>query len=188
MGDASDEEAKLIQKAAAGDMDSFAALYLRHLDPIYRYLYFRIGDELEAQDLAEQVFLQAWEALPGYRERGARLNHWLYRIAHNLVIDYHRKGKFVVTQELEEEAGWQNQPPSSLEQLIEKEEAAELAVAIQKLPELHQQVIILRFVEGLKHAEIARIIEKSEIACRVIQYQALTALNRVLSKTLESDP
>jgi RNA polymerase sigma-70 factor (ECF subfamily) len=188
MGDASNEEARLIQKAASGDMDSFAVLYLRHLDPIYRYLYFRIGDEQEAQDLAEQVFLQAWEALPGYRERGSRLRHWLYRIAHNLVIDFHRKGKFVVSQGLDEEEGWHGQPPSSLEQLIKKEEAAELAAAVQKLPEIHQQVIILRFVEGLKHAEIARIVEKSEIACRVIQYQALAALNRILSKTLESDP
>jgi RNA polymerase sigma-70 factor (ECF subfamily) len=188
MGDASEGEASLIQKAASGDMDSFAVLYLRHLDSIYRYLYFRIGDELEAQDLAEQVFLQAWEALPGYRERGSRLIHWLYRIAHNLVVDFHRKGKFVVSDPLDEEAGWHGQPPSSLEQVIQKEEAAELADAIRILPEVYQQVIILRFVEGLKHAEIARIIEKSETACRVIQYQALNALNRILSKTLESDP
>jgi RNA polymerase sigma-70 factor (ECF subfamily) len=188
MGDASEGEVNLIQKAASGDMDSFAVLYMRHLDSIYRYLYFRVGDEQEAQDLAEQVFLQAWEALPGYRERGSRMIHWLYRIAHNLVVDFQRKGKFVVSDALDEEAGWQGQPPSSLEQVIKEEEAAELSAAIRTLPEIYQQVIILRFVEGLKHAEIARIVEKSEIACRVIQYQALAALNRILSTTIESDP
>lgn len=181
MPDPSHHEAVLVERAAAGVADAFGELYQLYLDAIYRYVYYRTGDTKDAEDLTEQVFLRAWEAFPGYRRRGNPFTSWLYRIAHNLVVDHHRRQKPIVLAPSPEEESWVSEEPTSLEQIIEAEEAAALAAAIVQLPEEQQQVIVLRFIEGRKHAEIARIIGKSEGACRIIQHRALTALNRLLS-------
>jgi len=183
MPDSSHDEADLVERAVAGDADAFGELYLFHLDAIYRYVYYRVGDVKDAEDLTEQVFLKAWEALPGYEQRGNPFSSWLYRIAHNIVVDHHRHRKPTVPVPLPAKAGWESKQPTSLEQVIEAEEAAALASAIAQLPEEQQQVIILRFVEGLNHTRVARIMDKSEGACRVIQHRALVALNQLLTGT-----
>lgn len=181
MPDSPRHEATLVEYAIAGDTDAFGELYLLHLDAIYRYIYYRVGNANDAEDLAEQVFLNAWEALPCYKRRGIRFSSWLYRIAHNVVVDYHRRQKPTVSMPSLEKVDWEDEQPTSLERVIEAEEASALATAIAQLPEEQQQVIVLRFIEGLKHTEVARIIGKSEGACRVIQHRALTALNQLLS-------
>ena len=174
---ASCDEIALVRQAINGDADAFGQLYLLHLDAIYRYVYYRVADASDAEDLTEQVFLRAWEALPGYEERGIRFSSWLYRIAHNVVVDHQRKrnlaGPLV-------EDNWESSQPPAMEQVIENEQVAALAAAISQLPEQQQQVIVLRFVEGLNHGEVARILDKSESACRVIQHRALAALNTLL--------
>jgi RNA polymerase sigma-70 factor (ECF subfamily) len=183
MPDSSHDEAILVERAAAGAADAFGELYQLYLDDIYRYVYYRTGDTRDAEDLTEQVFLRAWEALPGYKRRGNPFTSWLYRIAHNLVVDHHRRQKSTVPILTSEEVSWVSEEPNSLERIIRAEEAAALAAAITQLPEEQQQVIVLRFIEGRKHTEVARIIGKSEGACRIIQHRALTALSRLLSDT-----
>ena len=185
MPDASLNEAALVERAIAGDADAFGALYLFHLDAIYRYIFFRVGDADIAEDLTEQVFLNAWEALPSYRQRGSQFASWLYRIAHNVVVDQHRRRKPVISISLLERGVGESEQFTALDQVIKAEEAAALASAIAQLPEEQQQVIVLRFIEGLRHAEVARIMDKSEGACRVIQHRALTALNRLLTNVQE---
>jgi RNA polymerase sigma-70 factor (ECF subfamily) len=177
----SHDEAVLVERAISGDADAFGEIYTLHLDAIYRYVYFRVGDTNDAEDLTEQVFLKAWEALPGYNQRGNPFTSWLYRIAHNMVVDHHRRQKPMIPMPLLEKGNWECKQATALEQVIEVEEAAALAAAVAQLPEEQQQVIILRFVEGLNHTEVARIIEKSEGACRVIQHRALAALNQLLN-------
>ncbi len=183
MPDPSLSEATLVKRAIAGDADAFGELYLRHLDAIYRYVYFRVGNVEDAEDLTEQVFLKAWEALPGYRQRGNPFSSWLYRIAHNVVVDHHRRQQTARAVPLPDGngGGWETNEPTTLDRVIAAEEAAALASAIAQLPEEQQQVIILRFIEGMSHAQVSRIIGKSEGACRVIQHRALTALNRLLT-------
>ena len=183
MLDSSPNEAVLVERAVAGAADAFGELYQLYLDAIYRYVYYRTGNTSDAEDLVEQVFLKAWEALPGYKRRGNPFSSWLYRIAHNLVVDHHRRQKPAVPMPPLEEVNWVSEESTSLEQIIEAEEASALASAIAQLPEEQQQVIVLRFIEGRKHAEVARIIGKSAGACRIIQHRALTALNRLLSDT-----
>ena len=179
---APEDEARLVKLAMAGDFDSYAALYTCHLDAIYRYIFYRNGDSEDAQDLTEQVFLKAWEALPNYRPVGCNFINWLYRIAHNIVVDYHRRRKLIHFEGLREDALWTIQShETTLDIVILKEEAAALAAGIAKLPEDYQQVIILRFIEGLGHAEIAQILDKSEVACRGIQHRALASLNKILT-------
>jgi len=173
----------LVRRAIAGDADAFGQLYLDHLDAIYRYIYFRVGDAHEAEDLTEQVFLKAWEALPGYRQRGNPFASWIYRIAHNLVIDHHRQRKPVETMPSDDQPDQTSEPLASLEGVIAAEEVEALSRAIRQLPDEQQQVVILRFIEGLRHAEVARIIGKSEGACRMIEHRALIALYGLLSST-----
>jgi RNA polymerase sigma-70 factor (ECF subfamily) len=183
MSNPSQYEAVLVECAVAGAADAFGELYQLHLDAIFRYVYYRIGDTSDAEDLTEQVFLKAWEALPGYKQRGNPFTSWLYRIAHNIVVDYHRHQKRTVPMPPPEKIDRASEQPTSLERVIRAEEAAALAEAIAQLSDEQQHVIVLRFIEGRKHAEVARIIGKSEGACRIIQYRALTTLNQLLSDT-----
>jgi RNA polymerase sigma-70 factor (ECF subfamily) len=176
-----DNEARLVELAISGDFDAFAALYSLHLNAIYRYIYFRTGDQQDAEDLTEQVFLKAWEALSNYRPVGRRFINWLYRISHNIVVDHHRRNKLIADDPLNETGLADNVQDLALERIIQSEENAALAVAIKKLPEEYQQIIILRFIEGLGHADVARILEKSEVACRGMQYRALNSLNQILA-------
>ncbi len=156
-------------------------LYARYMDPIYRYIYFRISEAVEAEDLTEEVFVRAWEALPQYQHGKHPFKSWLYRIAHNLVIDHHRKQRPVSVPDLDL-YDHQDGAPSHEEQLVRKQDAALLANALQQLGEEEQQVLLLRFVEGLSHREVAEVIGKSEGACRVIQHRALATLYNSLSR------
>jgi RNA polymerase sigma-70 factor (ECF subfamily) len=180
MPDAFRDEVDLVERAIAGDADAFGELYQRHMDAIYRYIYFRVGNVKDAEDLTEHVFLKAWEALADYEQRGNPFTSWLYRIAHNSVVDYHRQQHPVVSTPLLEQGDWTSDEPTALEQIIAAEETDALASAIAQLPEAYQEVVILRFIEGLRHAEVSQIINKSEGACRVMQHRALSALHQTL--------
>ncbi len=183
MSSSQHDEAALVRRAINGDADAFGALYLQHLDAIYRYVRFRIGNAHDAEDLTEQIFLKAWEALPRYRQRGLPFASWLYRIAHNKVIDYQRRSSNEVLTDMSVTADMTSPESGVLEQIIQAGEIEALSSAIRQLPPEQQQVIVLRFIEGLDHTQVARIIDKSEGACRVIQHRALAALNRLLTGT-----
>jgi RNA polymerase sigma-70 factor (ECF subfamily) len=191
MPDSCTGESILVERAVAGDADAFGELYMMHLDAIYRYVYYRVGDDDDAEDLTEQVFLQAWQALPGYEQRGYPFTSWLYRIAHNKVSDHHRaRAAYKAPLPLGQLSGGQlsggdgvcqSRQQAALDRVISAEEAEALSAAIGQLGDDQQQVIILRFIEGLSHAEVADIMNKSPGACRVIQHRALAALNQLLT-------
>ncbi|MBA3532231.1 MAG: sigma-70 family RNA polymerase sigma factor [Ardenticatenales bacterium] len=174
------EEEVLLRRATSGEGEAFGQLYLSHLDSIYRYIYFRVGEQADAEDLTEQVFLKAWEALPGYTSRGHPFSSWLYRIANNIVIDFWRRKKTVRLSELDEVNTLLDTHLTPIEQLLKTETLASLADSIRRLPDEQQQVIILRFIEGLSHTEVAHIMGKNEGACRALQYRALAALSRLM--------
>lgn len=178
------DETVLIQKATAGDAAAFGALYEHYVDAIYRYIYLRMGNEDNAQDVTENVFLKAWEALPGYEFQGYPFSSWLYRIAHNAVIDHKRQDGHVVPTPLDCES-WESDQPAALESIIKAEEAETLATAVAQLSDDQQQVVILRFVEGMNHTDVANIIDKSPGACRVLQHRALKKLEQLLSESEE---
>jgi RNA polymerase sigma-70 factor, ECF subfamily len=168
----------LVERACRGDADAFGRLYQLHLDRIYRYVYYRVGLTSEAEDLTEHVFLKAWEAIGRYESRGLPFAAWLYRMAHNAVIDHYRARRPTTrideTLDLEDE---RQNPVASAEALFDREE---LKVVIKRLNPDQQTVILLRFTEGLSHAEVGRILGKSEGAVRVIQHRALAVMARVL--------
>lgn len=174
------DEVDLVKRAIKRDSAAFAALYEGHVDRIYRYIFYRVGSTAEAEDLTEQVFLRAWEAIDRYEPRGAPFTAWLYRLAHNLVVDHYR-GKRPTTP-LDEVSEADDVGVDVVAAVEGKLEVDEVRAALAKLNPEYQQLIVLRFVEGLSHAEAAQIIGKSEGAARVIQHRALQALARAIEE------
>jgi len=173
-----DELQALVQRASRGDADAFGKLYDLHLDVVYRYIYYKVADPSEAEDLTAQVFLKAWEAMPRYQWREVPFSHWLMRLARNAVIDHFRAKR--PKADLDE--GLVSQEPDPQSQYLQKETATRLESAIRRLPEEQRAVIVLRFIEGMDYAQVAGIIGKSHGALRVIQHRALAALRRMLSQ------
>lgn len=171
----------LIRRAVNGDAEAFGDLYVRHLDEIYRYVFYKVSNERRAEDLTEQVFLKAWDAIADYEPRGYPFSSWLYRIAHNAVVDHYRTQKderpldAIAFTLADESIGPE-------EMLMKKREVSRLLEAMAHLSEEKQELIILRFVEGLSHAQVAQILNKSEGACRVMQHRALTKLSDILGR------
>jgi len=174
-------DAELVDHATDGDKSAFGELYVRYLDKIYRYIYYRVGDHEETEDLTEVVFLKAWETMP--RSRRAKVKNfraWIYRVSHNLVVDWYRTRKQHVPLE-------NINPPSVTvphpERMIHNEEESQrLAQAISQLKPEYQQVIACRFVSQLSHAETADIMGLKEGHVRVIQHRALEKLGEFLQK------
>jgi RNA polymerase sigma-70 factor (ECF subfamily) len=176
---ASAHEREIIRRAIAGDAHAFAHLYSAYLDRIYRYVYYRLENEQEAEDVTETVFMKAWKAIENYQDKGKPFRAWLYRIASNTLADNHRAKRDVDPLRSSEEMSAEKDDPEVT--LTAAEEVRALRKGIRSLPEESQQVILLRFVEGLSHAEVAEVLGKTEGACRVIQHRALSALKELLN-------
>lgn len=172
------DDKKLIKQSKKGNREAFGNLYLKYLPGIYRYFYFRVGQNREvAEDLAEEVFFKAWEAWSSYQEKGLRFSAWLYRIAHNLLVDSYRSGK--VTVKLDETFSVED---TNLERIVVEEERTVLFRAMQSLSDDQKQVILLKFVEGFENSEISQITGKREDAIRALQHRALEKLREILEK------
>jgi len=178
-------EEDLIARAVQGDADAFGDLYKRYLALIYRYVFYRVNDVAEAEDLTEQVFLKAWEALGHFQLREVPFGAWLYRIAHNVVVDRHRTHKETVP--LDGQLMLRDVASGPEDRLDWRETIESLAHALSQLSPIHQQVLTLRFISGLSHAETARVLERSEEAVRVLQHRALGVLRELLDKSVNSD-
>jgi len=179
-------ETALVQAAVEGDAQAFADLYEHHLDRIFHYFYYRLGHPQDAEDLTERVFLKAWQAIGSYDARGAPFSAWLYRIAHNLLIDHRRVQH--PTEPLDEAFEIADEAADIAELAAKRGEARELAEAIAQLAPMEQSVLVLRFIEKLDHRTVAGIIGKGEAATRSIQSRALARLGRILAARERSQP
>ena len=162
----------LVQRARDGDAEASGSLYDRYQPEILRYLTHRLRDQDLAEDLTQQVFLKAWEAVPRYQQRGVPFKAWLYRMAHNQMIDHFRARR--PTTDLEgidvpEE-------PIAEQRLIRQELLDHLQGALDRLTEEHRQVLVLRFLMEKSAAEIGVIMDRKEVTVRGLQFRALRAL------------
>ena len=171
-------KARLVVRAIAGDREAFGDLYERHRAAIYRYVFYRVGEATEAEDLTATVFLKAWEALDHYRPGKTPFTAWLYRIAHNLLVDRYRKHKDL--EPLEEHPMDPAVESNTEYQVMYNERAAAISRVLAQLEPIHQQVLTLRFINGLSHAETAQVIGRTEGTIRVLQHRALVALRTLL--------
>ena len=167
------------------DSTMFAHLYNCHVNKIFKYIYGKVGKTAEAEDLTAQVFMKAWQAIGRYRRTEYPFSAWLFRIAHNLVVDYFRTRRETLSIErlpFEIDAGM-----DSLDAVTQRSlTATDLRRAIAQLTEGQRQVIELKFLEGYSTEETARIISKDEGAVRALQHRALIALKRACDG--EMDP
>jgi RNA polymerase sigma-70 factor (ECF subfamily) len=171
--DTSSMEACIVQQAIAGDKQAFGQLYEMYADRIFRYLVFKMGSMAVAEDLMCEVFLKAWTALPefGSGSSGWNFKSWLYRIAHNALIDHWRTAKDEISLENLGELQSKAEKP---DKIIEKRETmVELFEKLNSLDDLSRDVLIHRFVAGLSHRETASILGINEGHVRVIQYRAI---------------
>lgn len=169
----------LIRRAQALDPGALAELYDRHFDGIYRYLYTRVRHQADAEDLTEQVFLKMVESIQRYKPRGVAFSSWLYRIAHNLLVDrYRRSGREPI--ELNDEMR-DLRPQTDPAELVQNSEARRaLLEAVQSLTPEQQQVIAMRFIDNLDAGEIARQMRRRPGAIHAMQHRALASLYRFL--------
>ena len=166
--------ASLVARSKVGDADAFGALYDRFQPEIVRYLTYRLRNAEAAEDLAQQVFLKAWQAIPRYEDRGVPFKAWLYRMAHNQMVDYFRSRR--PTTDLE---GVDLPVESEAEQrMLVQETHDQLRDALGRLSEDHREVLTLRFLLEKSAREAGEIMGRKEVTIRGLQMRALQALRR----------
>ncbi len=176
----------LVRAAQAGDVAAFGQLYERYFDKIFSYLSFKLGSVTEAEDVSGQVFLRALESLPGYKWTGVPFQAWLFRIAHNMLVDSLRRRSRRPSEPLDEGVPDRTKvadPESWLEEKVRREG---LLLAVDRLTELQRQVITLKFAGGLTNAEVAQVLGRTEGAVKALQHAAVQSLQRQLVRSSQS--
>jgi RNA polymerase sigma-70 factor (ECF subfamily) len=170
------DDIELVDMAKAGDKDAFGELYERYVEKIYNYIYYRTGNHHDAEDISARVFFRAMAHIETYTERGVPFQAWLYRIAHNLVANWHRdRGRRKVIP-LDEYIASSLKSEAPDKEAEDNEEREVLLAAIRRLPEERQQLLLLKFVEHLSNAEIGDIMGRTEGAIKSLYHRTLTAL------------
>lgn len=167
-------EIQLIVQAKSGDSEAFGRLYDAYIERVYQYVFFRVSDDITAEDLTSQVFLKAWENLESYKPNGSPFVAWLYTIARNLVVDHYRSQKEVLS--LDDLAAIESGEETLDEQAELQSDLRAMRDSLRQLTEDQQQVLILKFIVGLSNESIAKVMNRQEGAVRALQMRALQAL------------
>lgn len=169
------DELTLIYLSKQGDQEMFARLYEAYVERIYRYIRFRVADEDLAEDITSHVFLKVWEKLDTYQPGQSPFAAWVYRIAHNAVIDYYRTKKIAISinDVRMVELSHSDDVDEKLDMQIQSQK---LRDALRELTDEQQQVLVLKFVDGLSTTEIAHQLRKQEGAVRALQMRGLQRL------------
>ncbi len=167
-----------LNRAIQGDREAFGLLYEQYVGRIYNYIYYRIGNMHEAEDLTARVFFRAMRRISDYQNRGLPVSAWLYRIAHNLVANWHRDRGRRPEISLDESTPLvvQHEHPEST--LLHSEEQEALLRVLRKLPAERQQLLILKFVEHLSNADIGEIMGRTEGAVKSLYHRTLLSLRK----------
>jgi RNA polymerase sigma-70 factor, ECF subfamily len=176
----SDDDA--IARAVDGDPEGFSVLYERYVTRIYNYIYYRTGKAAEAEDLTARVFHRALGRIQVYQNKGVPFSAWLYRIAHNLVANWHRDNSRRHEVPLDDHLNLVQRADHPEQALVLNQEMESLLVVIRKLSPERQQLVILKFVEHLSNAEIAIIMGRSEGAIKSLYHRTLLALRDEIEK------
>ncbi len=181
-----EEVEDLVRRAQQGHSDAFGGLYEAYYDKIYRYVMFKTGDSLEAEDLTEEVFLRMLESIGSFKWQGYPFTSWLFRIAHNLVIDYYRKAGRQKKTSLDDAMRVVGTDGVDIDRKIDIElSIREVKEAMGGLTLLQQEVLSLRFAGGLSVAETAEAMGKKENAVKALQHAAIKKLRVLLGPAME---
>lgn len=164
----------LLLKATQGDAESFGLLFDKYSSKIYRFIYYKVSNKELAEDLASQAFLKAWEQLAGGQKVKA-FQAWLYRIARNLVVDYYRSREkdelalIYQSEVIDSDEKFKFEP----DETMDREELESLLLGLKNEV---REIVMLKYLEELSIAEIAKIVDKSVGNVRVILFRALKDL------------
>ena len=171
--------------AAKGDERAFMDLYDYFFDRIWRYVSFRVDSE-EVEDLVSEIFYKCVKSLKQYKpQKKATFASWIFRIAHNQVVDYYRKQKELMGTELEEEFFLKlkdEKEPSPDQKVLKHEEVHLIHKLLKKLKPNHREILELKYLEEFSNAEIASITGKTEGNVRIIQLRALREMRKLLDE------
>jgi len=176
-------EEQLVKQAQEGDSQALSRLYEDNFARVYRYVYVRLGNTAEAEDVTQQVFLKVIDSIRSYKWKGAPFIAWLLRIAHNQVIDYYRRNSKVKTvsiEDAEHEPAMEAHAEDPSEIAETQIEIQRMTKALEKLPPAQREVVALRFTAGLSIAESAQVLGKSEGTIKALQFNAVASLRRIL--------
>jgi RNA polymerase sigma-70 factor (ECF subfamily) len=179
-------ERDLIEKAKE-DPEAFGELYRRYVDRIYNYLYRHTGNRSDAEDLTSRTFYRALRSLGGYRHQKGTFQAWLFRIAHNLMANFHRDHSRHPTVPIDVLPPLHSEQGNPREYLMATEEQQRLRKIIDMLPEDRKALIMLKFVEQMTNAEIAEVLGKTEGAVKALYYRTLRHLQRVMVVEVKED-
>ncbi|MBI4310936.1 MAG: sigma-70 family RNA polymerase sigma factor [Chloroflexi bacterium] len=162
---------------------AIAALYETHFDRVARYINVRIGSMSEAQDLASEVFVRALRSADAYKDTGAPMEAWIFRIAHNIAVDFLRqKDRRPAQVPVEAVFSLSADLEDPVQGISRQEDAKRLQVALMQLTEAQRQVIALRFGGELSSEEVAAIMGKKPGAVREMQSAAIRKLRQILGE------
>ncbi len=176
MPDTEFNEEDVLLRAARGEREAFGLLYEQYIDRIFNYVYYRTGNLHDAEDLTARVFQRAMNHIRNYTDRGVPFSAWLYRIAHNLVANWHRdrsRRQEIPLNDVPVISSKEDRPESSL---VRSQEQESLLRMIRQLPPERQTLLILKFVENLSNAEIGQIMGRSEGAVKSLYHRTLLSL------------
>ncbi len=174
------DELNLVARAGS-DAEAFGVLYERHVRRIYNYIFYRTGNHHDAEDLTARVFQRALRHVGKFEDKGVPFSAWLYRIAHNLVANWHRDRSRRPTVPLEDNLLPSGGGPHPEAVAVASEEQRMLMVAVRRLPEDRQQLLILKFVERLSNAEAGVIMGRTEGAIKSLYHRTLNTLRDELA-------
>ena len=167
---------------ARDDREAFGVLYERHVRKIYNYVYYRTGVVADAEDLTARTFFQAMSNLHRYQVQGVPFSAWLFRIAHNLVANWHRDTGRHPTTTVDEVSHWEDRRADPPGEALGTEERRELRDAIGRLPADRQQLLVMKFVEERSNNEIAKEMRRTEGAVKALLHRTLVALRQDLTR------
>ena len=173
------DEESLVRRAKERDEAALTQLYEENFDKIYRYVALRIGDRIEAEDMTQQVFLNALQSISSFKWKGIPVSAWLFRIAHNQVVDYLRKKVKQATVPLDESQVSSDSNPQLMAE--HRLDIDQLLSATKRLTKAQREVIALRFAGELSIAQVAKVMDKSQGAVKALQHSAIVALRKALS-------
>jgi RNA polymerase sigma-70 factor (ECF subfamily) len=177
----------LVDRAREKDADAFGQLYDFYVSKIYRYIFYRVGNQADAEDLTEDVFAKAFVAIKRYQRRGIPFSAWLFRIAHNAVTDHHRARAKQTHVEFDEETGDISEGDVTLRQVTIRRKREEVQSALSGLTVDQQNVIVLRFYAGLSVKEVASFLDRTEESVKALQHRAVRSLGRILGEDYQSE-
>lgn len=163
----------------SGNTDAFSKIYDEFVKPIYRYIFYKV-DESVVEDLTEEVFFKAWKNIKKYKKGKFPFSSWLFKIAHNLVVDYYRK--YQRDDELDENFVDSSTHSNPEEEVNIKLTQIKLRKVIKRLPEKYKQIVVLKYINDLNNKEISIVMGKSEPAVRTLQFRALNKLKVMLNE------